>query len=201
MSTAKCDPKTTTETTKQKQIKEDMLPGTLCGPELGKDRQASVLLSGACGAPNSQLSSCMMHVCTSMGKFFRSMGQARVSVILQMRGSDGVPPCPIRPCPSTPDPWYPLLLMRVQPCLEGAAPDAVEHVAVAGDSQQFVVRRDLVEMCPLLVGKEQVGLPDGVQHGRVQVQGVVGILIVGQPGVVPLLPQEDVHPIILGWTQ
>lgn len=31
----------------------------------------------------------MMHVCTSMGKFFRSMGQARVSVILRREESTG----------------------------------------------------------------------------------------------------------------
>lgn len=54
-----------------------------------------------------------------------------------------------------------------------------------------------MEMGPFLVSKEQVRLPDGVQHGGVQVQGVVGVLVVGQPGVVPLLPQEDVHPVVL----
>lgn len=40
-------------------------------------------------AQHSQLSNCMMHVCTSMGKFFRSMGQARVSVILRREESTG----------------------------------------------------------------------------------------------------------------
>lgn len=40
-------------------------------------------------AQDSQLSNCMMHVCTSMGKFFRSMGQARVSVILRREESTG----------------------------------------------------------------------------------------------------------------
>lgn len=54
-----------------------------------------------------------------------------------------------------------------------------------------------MEMSPLLVSKEQIRLPDGVQHGGVQVQGVVGVLVVGQPGIIPLLPQEDVHPVIL----
>lgn len=78
-----------------------------------------------------------------------------------------------------------------------SSPDAVEDVAVPGDPQQLVVRGDLMEVGPFLVSKEQVRLPDGVQHGGVQVQGVVGVLVVGQPGVVPLLPQEDVHPVIL----
>lgn len=50
---------------------------------------------------------------------------------------------------------------------------------------------------PLLVGKEQVRFPDGVQHGRVEVQRVVWIFAVGQPRVVPLLSQEDVHSIVL----
>lgn len=54
-----------------------------------------------------------------------------------------------------------------------------------------------MEVRPLLVGKEQVGLPDGIQHGGVQVQRVVWVFVVGQPGVVPLLPQEDVDPVVL----
>jgi len=77
-------------------------------------------------------------------------------------------------------------------------PYAVQHVAVLGDAQQLVVRGDLVEVGALLVGEEEVGLPDGFQHGRVQVQRLFGVLAVGQAGVVPLLPQEDVHPVVLG---
>lgn len=77
------------------------------------------------------------------------------------------------------------------------SPYAVEHVAVFRDAQQLVVGGDLVEVGPLLVGKEQVGFPDGVQHGGVEVQRVVGVLAVGQPRVVPLLSQEDVHSVVL----
>ena len=54
-----------------------------------------------------------------------------------------------------------------------------------------------MEVGPLLIGKEQVRFPDGVQHGWVQVQRVIGVFIVGQPGVIPLLPQEDVDPVVL----
>lgn len=54
-----------------------------------------------------------------------------------------------------------------------------------------------MEVGPLLVGEEQVRFPDGVQHGWVEIQRVVGVLAVGQPGVVPLLPQEDVHSVVL----
>lgn len=54
-----------------------------------------------------------------------------------------------------------------------------------------------MEVGSLFVGKEQVRLPDGIQHGRVKVQGVVRVLIVGQTGVIPLLPQEDVDPVVL----
>lgn len=81
---------------------------------------------------------------------------------------------------------------------KGSAPDAVEHVAVLEDAQQFVVGGDLVEVGPFLIGKEQIWLPDGVEHGGVEVERVVGVLAVSQPGVVPLLPQEDVHTVILG---
>lgn len=77
------------------------------------------------------------------------------------------------------------------------SPDAVEDVAVAGDSQQFVVRGDLVEVGSLLIGKEQVRLPDGIQHGRIEVQRIIRVFIVGQTGVIPLLPQEDVDPVVL----
>lgn len=54
-----------------------------------------------------------------------------------------------------------------------------------------------MEVGPLLVGKEQVRFPDGVQHGWVQVQRVVRVFVIGQAGVVPLLTQEDVDPIVL----
>lgn len=54
-----------------------------------------------------------------------------------------------------------------------------------------------MEVGTLLIGEEQVRFPDGVQHRRVQVQRVVGVLAVGQPGVVPLLPQENVHSVVL----
>lgn len=78
-----------------------------------------------------------------------------------------------------------------------SSPDAVEDIAIPGDSQQFVVRGDLVEVGPLLIGKEQVRLPDGIQHGWVKIQRVIRVFIVGQTGVVPLLPQEDVDPVVL----
>lgn len=39
---------------------------------------------------NSQLSSCIVHVWLSMGKFFRSMGQERVSVSLENRDSSTI---------------------------------------------------------------------------------------------------------------
>ena len=45
-----------------------------------------------------------------------------------------------------------------------------------------------MKVCAFLVGKKEVWLPDGIQHGRVKVERVVWILVIGQPGVVPLLP-------------
>lgn len=54
-----------------------------------------------------------------------------------------------------------------------------------------------MEMGPFLISEEQVRLPDGVQHRGVQVQRVIRIFIVCQPRVIPLLSQEDVHPVIL----
>lgn len=54
-----------------------------------------------------------------------------------------------------------------------------------------------MEVCPLFVGEEKVRFPNGVQHGGVQVQGVVWVLLVGQPWIVPLLAQEHVEPVVL----
>lgn len=50
---------------------------------------------------------------------------------------------------------------------------------------------------PLLIGKKKIRFPYGVQHGRVQVQRVIWVLGVGEPGVVPLLAEEDVHAVVL----
>jgi len=76
-------------------------------------------------------------------------------------------------------------------------PDAEQNASVLEDAQQLVVGGDPVEVGALLVGEEQIGLPDGVQHGGVQVQGVVRVLAVRQPRVVPLLPQEEIEPVVL----
>lgn len=77
------------------------------------------------------------------------------------------------------------------------SPDAVENVPILEDPQQLVVRGDVVEVGSFLVGEEEVGLPYGVQHGRVQVQGRIRVFAVRQPRVIPLLPQEDVDSVIL----
>lgn len=55
-----------------------------------------------------------------------------------------------------------------------------------------------MEVGPFLIGKEQVWLPDRVQHGGIEVQRVVRIFSVGQAWVIPLLPQEDIYPVVLG---
>lgn len=68
------------------------------------------------------------------------------------------------------------------------SPDAVQDAAILENPQQLVVCGDLVEIGPLFVGKEEVGFPDGVQHGRIQIQGVVGVFAVSQARVIPFLP-------------
>lgn len=42
------------------------------------------------------------------------------------------------------------------------SPYRVQNVPVLKYPEQFVVRRDLMEVCSLLIGKEQIGFPDGV---------------------------------------
>lgn len=77
------------------------------------------------------------------------------------------------------------------------SPDRIKDVAVLEYPQQLVVGGDFVKMCAFFVGKEQIRLPDGVQHGRVKVKRVIWVLAVGQAWIVPLLPQEDVYSVIL----
>lgn len=77
------------------------------------------------------------------------------------------------------------------------SPDAVQDVPVLKDPQQLVVGGDLVEVGTLLVSEEQVGLPDGVQHGGVQIERVVRVLLIRQARVVPLLPEEHVQAVVL----
>lgn len=77
------------------------------------------------------------------------------------------------------------------------SPDAVKDVSVLEYPKQLVVRRDLVKVGSLFISKEQVGFPNGVQHGGVEVQRVIWILLVRQSGVVPLLPQKYIEPVVL----
>lgn len=72
--------------------------------------------------------------------------------------------------------------------IEGRSPDAVEDISILEYPKKLVVCCDLVKVGPLLICKEQVGFPDGVQHRGVQVQGVVWVLLVCQSWVIPLLP-------------
>lgn len=81
------------------------------------------------------------------------------------------------------------------------SPYTVQNIPVFGDPQQLVVSGNLMEISSLFIGKEQIGFPNGVQHGRIKVKGVIGIFAVGQPRVVPLLSQENVHSVILQRTK
>lgn len=49
-------------------------------------------------------------------------------------------------------------------------PDAVKNSPVLEDPQELVLSGDVVEVGAFLVGEEQVGFPDRVEHGRVQIQ-------------------------------
>lgn len=81
---------------------------------------------------------------------------------------------------------------------ETASPHANEHVAVAEDEQQDVLLCHVVEVGVFLVGEEQVGLPQALEHFGVHRQSVgLEVCRQAQPGVVPALPQENVHAVIL----
>lgn len=56
----------------------------------------------------------------------------------------------------------------------------------------------IVEVGALLIGEEQVGLPQTLEHLGVNGEGVrLEVLRQLQPRVVPALPQEDVDSVIL----
>lgn len=86
---------------------------------------------------------------------------------------------------------------KVKGAAKGGSPDTVEHFAILWNSKQFVVSGDIVEIGTLLVGKEQIWFPNGVQHRWVQVQGIIRVFAVCQPWVIPLLSQKNVHSVIL----
>lgn len=46
-------------------------------------------------------------------------------------------------------------------------PNAVENSAILKNPQQFVLSGDIVEISSFLVSKEQIGFPDGIQHGGI----------------------------------
>lgn len=77
-------------------------------------------------------------------------------------------------------------------------PHANEHVAVAEDEQQYVVLGDVMEVGILLIGEEEVGLPETLEHVGVHRQRLA-LKVGGQAEswVVPPLAQEDVHPVVL----
>lgn len=55
-----------------------------------------------------------------------------------------------------------------------------------------------MEVGALLVGEEQVGLPEAFEHLGVHGQRVgLEVLRQPEPRVVPALPQEDVHAVVL----
>lgn len=80
----------------------------------------------------------------------------------------------------------------------GFLPHADEDVSVPENEQQYVVLRDVVEVGVLLVGEEEVGFPQTLEH--VGVDGQRLALKVGRQAearVVPSLTEENVHSVVL----
>jgi hypothetical protein len=76
-------------------------------------------------------------------------------------------------------------------------PEHVEYFAVRVDSHEHVGHRDVLELGVLGVGKVDLGLPNGLdQVGVVEVERL-GDFRVLQPLVLPLLPQIQVHFVVL----
>lgn len=81
-------------------------------------------------------------------------------------------------------------------------PHADEDVPVPENEEEDVLLGHVVEVGALFVGKEQVGLPQTLEHLGVDGEGVgLEVLRQLQPRVVPALPQEDVDSVILEGTR
>lgn len=81
-------------------------------------------------------------------------------------------------------------------------PHANEDVPITENEEQDVLLRHIVEVGALLVGEEQVGLPQTLEHLGVDGEGVgLEVLRQLQPRVVPALSQEDVDSVILEATR
>lgn len=76
-------------------------------------------------------------------------------------------------------------------------PYRVQNIPILKYPEQFVIGRDFVKVGPLLIGKEQVRFPNGVQHRGVQVQRIIWVFSIGESGVVPLLAEEDIYMVVL----
>lgn len=78
------------------------------------------------------------------------------------------------------------------------SPHADEDVSIAENEEENVLLRDVVKVGALLVGEEQVGFPQTLEHLRIDGERIgLEVRRQLQPGVVPSLPQEDVDPVIL----
>lgn len=86
-------------------------------------------------------------------------------------------------------------------CKRTSLPHADEDVPVPENEEEDVLLGHVMEVGALLVGKEQVGLPQTLEHLGVDGEGVgLEVLWQLQPRVVPALPQEDVDSVILEGT-
>lgn len=81
--------------------------------------------------------------------------------------------------------------------VKGSLPDTVKHFAIFWNPKQFVVSGNIVEIGTLLIGKEQIWFPNGIQHRWIQVQGIIRVLAICQTWIIPLLSQKNVHSVIL----
>lgn len=80
-------------------------------------------------------------------------------------------------------------------------PHTDEDVSIAENEEEYVLLGDVVEVGALLVGEEQVGLPQTLEHLGIDGERVgLEVLRQLQPRVVPALPQEDVDSVILSGT-
>lgn len=79
-----------------------------------------------------------------------------------------------------------------------SVPHTDEDVSITENEEEYVLLGDVVKVGALLVGEEQVGLPQTLEHLGIDGERVgLEVMRQLQPGVVPALPQEDVDSVIL----
>lgn len=140
----------------------------------------------------SQLSSCILQRCVSMGNRVKSRGQERV--IDNLKAETGkLELTQLHLC----NPELEKEDINVQICKR--APHADKDISIPKNKEKYVFLGYVMEIGTFLICKKQIRFPQTLVHRGVHCECIWAPKVTGelQPGVIPFLSQEDVHSIVL----